>query len=222
MTDFFGPAEQKQLDELRATGVLPPMSEEEAERVRNKITALQQLLGKDDVAKYKIELMFNDDRSSLGVPFPGVMVVWHNGSGLGGGGDELLYPCPDSHCKGYIGIDNIAVQSQTAFCPECRMVWQQSHLSEIRAYNLPEQLWAEIIAAEFLRMNCNADIYMKVARGRLRKGVEDTSDKEGGYVAEALYAGRKKDAVIYTMRSIMKDVSSGASIQSRILAFLKA
>lgn len=222
MPEFFGPAEQKQLDELRATGQLPEISEEEQSRIQKRMTALQELLGKDEVAKYKIEVMFNQKRSSSGAPFPGVMVVWHNGSSMGGGGDELLYPCPNNQCKGYIGTDNIAVQTQSAFCPECRMVWGQDKLSEIRAYNLPDQLWAEVIAAEFLRMGGHADIYLKVAGGKLRQGVEDTADKEGGFVAEALYAGRKKEAVLYTMRNIMKDVSSGSSVQSRVLALLRA
>lgn len=222
MGEFFGPAEQKELETLRAEGKIPEMTEEERERVEKRMTALQQLLKKDDVAKYKIEVMFDLRKTSRGGAFPGVMVVWLNGSMMGGGGDELLYPCPDDHCTGYIGSDNIAVQSQTAYCPECRFVWKQSDLSEIRAFNMPDKLWAAVIAREFMRMSCNADIYMKVAQGKLREGVEKTHDKEGGFVAEALHAGRHKSAVLYSMQDIMRDTQGGSSVESRVLAFLRA
>lgn len=219
---FFGPAEQEDVERLRAQGKLPEMTEEERERLNKKMTALQQLLKKDDVAKYKIEVMFDSKRTGSGLAFPGAMVCWFNGSTLSGGGDELIYPCPDKHCKGYIGSDNIAIQSKTAYCPECRFVWAQDKLSEIRAFNVPEKMWAAIITREFHRMSCNADIYLKMAKGHLQQGVHDTKDKEGGYVAEALHQSRNKTAVLYSMQDIMKDVGEHSSVEARVLAFLRA
>lgn len=223
MSDFFGPDEAGVLEDSKnANDVrIDQLSPEEQKAITEKAEALRALLGSKDLAKYKIEVLFDRRKTTRGA-FPGGMVVWRSGSVLSGGGDELLYPCPDDHCSGYIGSESIAAISQTAYCRKCSRVWRQSDLREIRLFNFDPAKWAYVIAREFIRSECQADIYMKTAGSEsLRKQAEVAQVREGG--GENLFKARDaRQPVMYSLKDIIKDASAGASIEARMRALITA
>jgi len=193
------------------------LSPEDRQALVNKADALRKLLGDKKLAKYKIEVLFEKRKTTRGA-FPGAMTVWRSGSVLSGGGDEILYPCPGK-CKGYIGAENIAPMSRTAFCTECSNVWKQNDLMELRIFNLTPAKWAFVIAREFIRTGCRADVYMKLSGLDLRKSavVEQAKERRG----ESLFEARdSREPVIYSLQDIIKDTNAGASIESRMRALI--
>ncbi len=197
---------------------LDQLSPDDQKALVEKATALQQLLGDPKLAKYKIEVMF-DKRKTTRNAFPGAMVVFESGSVLSGGGDEIVYPCPDDHCSGYIGSKFIAPMSKSAFCLKCKRPWKQSDLREARFFNLDPSKWAFVIAREFIRTGCLADVYMKTMGSEdLRKRA--LIQKPGG---ENLAAARgDRNFVMYQLKNILQDVNAGSSIEARMRALITA
>lgn len=197
---------------------LDQLSAADQKALVEKATALQQLLGDPKLAKYKIEVLFDRRKTTRG-PFPGAMVVFESGSVLSGGGDEIVYPCPDDRCKGYISSKFIAPMSQSAFCVACKKPWRTKDLKEARFFVLDPSKWAFVIAREFVRTGCVADIYMKTAKVEdLRKRA--LIQKPGG---ENLAAARgDRDFVMYQLKNILTDVNAGSSIEARVRALITA
>lgn len=196
--------------------------EEYSEEEKNSLTALEQMLGEDDVGRYKIEVMFSTDRTTKGASFKGAIVFWISGSELSGGGDTILYPCLGENCKGLIGPTDLASVSHSAFCKECGQVWNQDDLEGITVYRLTDKNWAELIAKSFVRANCNSDIYLKHARGEMKEAVNYIKGKEGGYVGDKLRETRKQTSAMYRFRDIIKDCNNGSTIEAKVLSFLRA
>jgi hypothetical protein len=195
--------------------------EEVAEK--NKETPLEQIIGVGETGKYKIEVQFGADRTSSGVAFTGLIIYWMNGSEFSGGGDAIVYPCPDNECTGLIDSNYIAVASETAMCQKCLKVWKMDALCDVHAYKRTPSGWAALVAEKFNNIGGDADLYLKHTKGKnLHKSVQATLEKEGGYVAEALFRSRKKNAVLYKMKQLHKDASNGSTIESRVLAFLQS
>jgi len=219
---FFGPEKGSVLsgapeDADIDVGLLSP---DEQRAMRKKAEALRKLLGESKLAKYKIEVMFDNRKTTRGA-FPGGVVIWRSGSVLSGGGDEILYPCPDDLCTGLIGSENIAPISKSCYCDKCKRVWKQSDLKEIRLYYLDPAKWSLVLARTFLRLGCQADIYMKWAgdeRIQDRARAEQARNRGG----EELYAARRarKEPVMYELHKLIKDVNAGASIEARMRALI--
>jgi hypothetical protein len=219
--DFYGPGEAGTLlNSKNAADVrIDELSPEEQRAIVEKAQALRELLGQKDLAKYKIEVLFDRRKTTRG-SFPGAMTVWRSGSVLGGGGDEILYPCPDTACQGYIGAEHIAPMSRTAFCMTCHRIWNQGDLTEIRFFRLDPAKWAYVIAREFIRAECRADVYMKTAGSEsLRQRTEVAQHSAGA--GEQLFAARDaRQPVMYSLKDIIKDASAGASIEARMRALI--
>jgi len=223
MTDFFGPDEAGVLDDSQNAGdiKIDQLSPEEQKAITEKAEALRKLLGHKDLAKYKVEVLFDRKKTTRGA-FPGAMTVWRSGSVLSGGGDEILYPCPDERCMGYIGGEHIAPISKTAYCVTCKRVWRQADLQEIRLFKLSPAKWAFVLAREFIRAECQADIYMKTSGDEsIRKQTQAAQVREGG--GEKLFKARDaREPVMYSLKDIIKDASAGASIEARMRALITA
>ena len=113
------PEERRLLKEspLSVDELTKPLTQEEKIAVERKRQALRDLLSEDKTlkAKYKIELHVGKDRSSRGEKaFPGSLTVFTSGAALSGGGDTILYPCPDDRCPGFIPMELISSTMEIA------------------------------------------------------------------------------------------------------------
>ena len=101
MTTSFGPEQslkrQKELYEREQAGetVISSMSDGEIRRIEEKVKALEKLLRDKVRARYKLEIHFGKNRSSMGMrssqPFAGAVTYWLSGTKFHGGGDEKIY-----------------------------------------------------------------------------------------------------------------------------------
>ncbi len=219
----------------QASAILPSTLEapevtltaEEAEDVEKRLKALSLVLDAEDEyqATFKIEVVFDKRKTNRGA-FPGSVVLFRVGSGLAGEGDEVLYPCPSRDltgqpCAGIIEPTAISAMLGLAICPKCQQKWKRDELKEVTAYYLPPEKWAHVIAREFFRLSCDADISMKIAERDLRQGSRmELAAQRGG---EALYQARSsRRTITYRLVDIIKDVNAGAEVEKRIRAYITA
>ncbi len=203
----------------------PAVTAEEMAIVQEKIEALDKLLGDKKLAKYKLEVMFGEDRS-FHKPFSGVVTWWESGNKLHGGGDNKLYLCPGKErakndCEGF--LPDITTGLNLILCPKCKSLWKAEEVFGEVFYRLPMKKWADVLLSWFLRLELNADIRIKFARNDLRKAV--LLEQEKRLQGELLTKARSEDVrstSIYPLANIIKDTSAGAGLHARILAFLKA
>lgn len=199
------------------------LSPEEQEVVRARIKAVDALLKTEKHAKYKIELFFGAARTVNG-PTPGLMSFWESGTKLHGGGDSKIYMCPGKYLKRNeceAPIPESATVSGLNFCAVCRTTWKGDEvIGEIIA-NLPMRKWAELLLRYFIRMEHNADIYLKHAKTDIRSHALREQEKDRG--GELVTKTRTSRALhIYPLKNIIKDTSAGADLLVRFNAFLTA
>lgn len=221
MNDF-GPAEslkrQKALYEAERAGkAVPALTDEEAARVHEKIKALEKLIKERVRAKYKLEVQFGKGRTSSGAPYPGVISCWLSGTKLHGGGDEKIYECP--RCEAIIlpyQIDNIVTR-----CGQCGGTMKSSDTIGERYYKLTEQDWAHAILRVFMRLEMDADIYLKYHPTDIRyKAAMEMARNRGG--EEIAKARRRRGLHIYPLRNIISDTKHGSDLYKRIRVFINA
>jgi hypothetical protein len=224
--ETLSPEEQKLLQSspLSVDELTKPLTPEEKIAVERKRQALNELLSEDKIlkAKYKIELHVGKDRSSRGEKaFPGSLTVFTSGAALSGGGDTILYPCPDDRCPGFIPMELISSTMEIAGCPKCKQIWKQRELKEMRLFILPVQKWAYVLARYFIRLNHHADLYLKEHPKDIRSATRSERERDRGGT-ELRMARSSVKPVIYTLDRIYKDLANGAEIESRFRAFLVA
>lgn len=216
------PAEEVPWSELIASPAIAP---EEMAKVEEKIKALDKLLGQKKLAKYKLEVMFGEDRSHSR-PFAGVVTWWESGNKLHGGGDSKLYLCPGQDrvgngCSAWLpdscnGLNFIV-------CPECKSLWRSEEVFGEVFYRLPMQKWADVLLSWFLKLGLNADIRIKYAREDIRgAALREQEKRMDGELLSQARSFDKRSTAIYTLANIIRDTSAGADLHARILAFLKA
>lgn len=221
---FFGADEFAELEKRRSMDgyAAPTLSDVEKAAIERKRAALEQAFGPTDelVATYKIELNFEKGRS-IHKPFAGSLVVWRSGSALSGGGDEIMYPCPNDNCSGFIPPELISSMAQKAGCPKCQELWPQVSLMEMRLFRLPVQHWATVVVRYFIRLNSDADIYIKTHLLDIRSQTlkEQMKDRGG---TELLAARQERIPVIYPLDRIFRDLANGADLEKRFRTFLEA
>lgn len=176
------------------------------------------------VAKYKVEVMFTDNRS-LHRPFDGVISVWTNGGAYHGGGDQAVYLCPQPHrddTRRYCGspIDLAFVADGFALCPVCHQKTPPDELCNAVGYKLTFQNWMRVMVRAFRRLECNADVRIKYFIGDLRTATEiEQNGKFGGEVMRK-FGRTRRDVATYPLERIIADTTAGASLESRFRAFL--
>jgi hypothetical protein len=201
----------------------PVLSEEDQDALKKKMAAMDKLLAQQQIAKYKIELFCSYRRSKVR-PFPAAISLWESGSKLHGGGDEKVYECPAEKfklppCNGIIGGLNQGYGHLV--CPKCRKVWKGTQVDGERFAVLTNRGWSQLIMKFFIRLEHNADIYVKTPRSDLRIAANAEQLKQLG--GEKLAAVRtKKDLIIYPLKNIIKDTSNGADLLGRFYALLSA
>lgn len=199
-----------------------PLTAEELEVMEKKRQAIKTLLSQDTTlrAKFKIEIMCGSKRST-DKPFSGSIVIFRSGSALHGGGDEVVYPCVDPLCPGFIPPELIMTAVGKAGCPKCQRVWDQDQLKEMFLAVLPAQKWAYVLSRFFIRLGHDADLYLKDAPVDIRKNTKMEQEKDHGGLKLAI-ARTRRQPVIYPLDRIYKDLSNGVDLEKCIRAFMAA
>lgn len=192
---------------------------EEQEALRKRKEAVDKFFASKVVAKYKIEVQFGKGRS-IHAHFPGSLHCYRSGSALAGGGDEILYPCPDNKCPGFMEPEHVTIRF--AVCPKCGRRWSRvSDLQEGKLFRLTHQKWAEVILTTFQRLGHNADIYLKSHPEDIRDKalVEQMRQRRG---EEYLKTYKSRVYVMYPLDRIVKDAHAGKDLYKLFLAFITA
>lgn len=201
----------------------PVLSEEELDTLKKRMLAMDKLLAQQQVAKYKIELFFSSRRRGR-ESYVGALSLWESGSRLHGGGDDKMYLCPSAkfklgECQGLIG--GAAQGYGHLVCPKCQRVWKGTQVDGEIFGRWTTQQWATLICKYFIRLDHNADIYVKVPKADIREAAGLEQQKQ--MMGEQLVRARgKRDAYIYPLKNIIKDTSTGADLVGRFRALLSA
>jgi hypothetical protein len=208
-------------------GKAPTLSAEELHILKQRQAALDKLLSEKKRAKYKLEMMFGSTYRS-GQAYPGAISLWLSGTKLHGGGDEKCFCCPRcmKEFKGQIlPLKALIPPSAQGYghgvCGQCGTTWEGDNMvGEIFA-RLTTAGWTELIYRWMRTLEFNADLYMKRPRLDLRVAASLEHARQHG--GEKLQAVRKKlEVVIYPLAHLLQDVSGGATMPTRIRAFLQA
>lgn len=206
--------EQKQLLELSA---------EEAEEVAAKKKALDALLSQEGLAKYKIEILFSKGYTN-NQPSVGAVSFWESGSKFHGGGDTIMHICPGKElkintCEAFIPDDSH--DKGLLICGQCGKLWKGEQVyGQIFARLLPRD-WAKLLFKYFVKLNMNADIRIKYHPEDIRSAAAKEQEKQ--HMGDLLGKVRERRYVrIYPLRNLIKDISAGADLEGRLLAFIKA
>lgn len=199
------------------------LTEEEVIKVREAIDRIER----PEVikARWKIEVTFGVDHHIDGTPTYGIVNFWENGANLGGDGDALTYICPGKKLKvnecerpipdSYNGF-------QLVVCPTCQNLWRANQLIGEVFYRLPIQKWADVVLYWFVKLDHDADVRVKYNYRDIRDAAQ--KEQEKNMRGDLLNVVRSKDSRIprlYPLRNILKDVSNGADLHGRFLAFLR-
>lgn len=183
---------------------------------------LGALASKDAPAKYKIEVKFQKDRTVHG-PNTCVVEFWESGSKLHGGGDALMFMCRNKEdytqgCGAIFSQDY--VRGAMALCPKCNRLVNASlltnSLSRDDKHRLSSRELATFLAKFWMKLGGDADIYLKFHP-------EDASPKPAYLTRSG--ALRKKpeyEKAIYSLKRIIEDTASGASLEKCIYNFMTA
>lgn len=179
-------------------------------------TSARPSFPQDIRAKYKIEVMFDKKRTTLGPNLLGIH-IWESGKRFDGGGDEMMYWCMDVKsklgCKAPIPSDSI--KGPFAICPACQKGLVIENATNMRVLRVSTRKLAEELASMFRNLGNNADIYVKYNRD------------DPHYIAMVKTQGvakakRLRGMHIYPLKNILKETAHGASLEDRFFAFLTA
>lgn len=197
---------------------------EEQQAIKERMAAIDLLMKEQEgKGKYKIELFFTAARS-MNKPTPGVISFWESGSRLHGGGDCKVYICPGKYrrvneCEAF--IPDAGNASGILFCPKCGTSWKGDDVIGEHIARLGMKQWADLLLHYFIRLEHNADLYIKHAKEDIRTVAMMEQVRDRG--SELLDKVRVKRAiVIYPLKNIIKDTSAGANLLSRFQALLTA
>lgn len=202
------------------------LSAEEQRAVEQRLKDMDMLFGSEPRrATYKLEVIFNDERS-FHHPFGGIVTLWESGNKLHGGGDTKLYLCPGQELKNN-GCDGLLADTTRGLrfmvCAKCGSMWRPEQVHGEVFYKLTMGKWADVLLQWFTRLNLDADIRLKYARDDIRTvaTLEQERQMRGELLAKARSEERMSTS-IYPLTHIIKDTSNGAGLHGRILAFLKS
>jgi hypothetical protein len=104
-------------------------------------------------------------------------------------------------------------------CRECEMMWDEKKVIGEKLFKLTPKNWAHVILRYYVLLNHRADIYVKYHPTDIRyKTAMEMARDRGG--EELLKARGTRGLHIYPLANIIKDVSAGADLYKRFLAFI--
>lgn len=201
----------------------PKLSEEELHTIRQRMELLDKLLAQEQKAKFKIELLFGSARQ-MAKPTPGALSFWESGTKLHGGGDAKLYICAGrvtgkTDCEAF--IPDVSNGYGYLLCPRCKEVWKGEQVSGEVFAKLQMRGWADLLLKFFVRLEHNADIYIKHAKDDIRAAAYFEQAKQ--LKGEKLHRARQNRLpYIYPLKNIIRDTSGGADLLGRFYALLTA
>ncbi len=187
---------------------------------------MKKILPTEDRAKFLLEIMFHDERS-MHHPFSGLLMAWSNGGFAHGGGDEKVYFCPqkverDGHTKICAApMPPALIKHDIGICLACRQPSESKKFVGEVFFKLPMQHWVTVLTRYYARLDSNCDVKISIMQGDLRKAAAAEQERE--HRGEKLEKIRRpRQAVRYSLKSIIRDTSAGATLESAFKAFLTA
>lgn len=177
-------------------------------------------------AKYRIQVMFNEERSEFRA-YRGFIVMWYHNRNDDGDGDRSLYLCPrkidvggvTKPCNSPIPPQLISHKEGLSVCPRCRGASKPENLIGQIFARLPTQRWATLITRVFGVLECHADIEIDYLEQDLRVATDAIKEAGSRDALRTARAARKQ--VTYLLRRIVQDTSTGAGVETTIHNFLK-
>ena len=219
MTGFYGPEQSEALQKaMESREFESQLDEHELAVVEEKIKALQSIFAERIEAKYKVEAHFGKNRSTW-KPFAGALSLYISGTKLNGGGDEKIFICPRDDCQGIIFPKER--MGGTVLCRSCEMLWDEKKLVGELFFNLAARNWAHVILKWMMKLDMNADIYLKYHPTdiRYKAAMEVARGRQGEEIGKAR---KNRGLHIYPLKNIIKDTGNGANLYDRIFAFITA
>jgi hypothetical protein len=172
---------------------------------------------KDIRARYKIEIKFEQNRTTAGLN----KIMWQvfeSGKHLHGGGDELLYWCQsrkgDEGCKA--PISGSSIFHGRAYCSNCKALVNAELLTaQFFCVTYVHKLGDYMANLWRTKLDCSADIYVKFHPDDWRYKAMEL--KIGADRAREL-----QGLLIYPLANILKDTAAGASLTDQFTKFFKA
>jgi len=192
---------------------------------KKNIELLEKQASEKKLALYKIEVQFGKNHHVDGQLTYGMLTLWESGTKLHGGGDALLYVCPGKElgrndCTGV--IPDALLGRAVTVCPHCTTAWRREEIIGQIYYRLPIQKWAEVVHRWFVRLNMNADLRVKYFYQDIRAVSDKEQEKQlKGELLEKARSSSQRVSRVYPLENIVRDVSAGADMYTRILSFLK-
>lgn len=174
-------------------------------------------------ALFKLEVFFKGGPRK-NVPLRGVVSFFTNGGYLHGGGDAVVYLCPQVNDDGEpcaAPIDTQFITPKQAVCTKCRRVSKAIDLVGQLVIETSVQRWAKLFVKFFHLLECNADISISLERESLHKATETELGRHAGGDAYAKVVA-KRECITYPLAHIIKDTAGGAGLEERFRAFLEA
>lgn len=198
-----------------------PMSREKKEDLETQRKAADERKANAGLAKFKIEILFNKDFSTI-KPSAGIVSFWENANQLHGGGDTIVHFCPGkklkkNDCDHYIPDPSHGYGF--LICPKCHEVWNGDDVDGQVAARLTPQGWATLILGYYRRLDMQCDVVIKHHREDIRSASKAKFSQDT--LASVRSSGKRRRR-IYTMSAIIRDTSAGADLYKRFLAFVKA
>jgi len=194
-----------------------------------------------DLAKYKIELHFGKDRRPHGL-CTGALTIWESGLRLHGGGDDKMYWCGYKACGKPMASSNFGYAH--VVCPWCHkeqfldMLIKEDHVKELirdgkptmglenlpsvigeKYFKLYPQGIADILVTTFNDLGRNADFYIKYHPLDMRYDPKHETTRDMNKLDVARI---KREPVIYSLKRLLIDLSTGSDLKKRILALITA
>ncbi len=174
------------------------------------------IIGDSIIAKYKIEILFGPKRTMTG---PNVVRIglWESGTKLHGGGDASLFFCKDGtvdHGAGcWAPILPRNVRGAVAYCNACNGAINSSKLTVHKEGYIKTKTLAAEVARLFRTLDNSADLYCKFNRDDIH------------YISMLRQHGKAKAEKllglhIYPLKNMLKDIAAGATVESRVYAFI--
>jgi len=201
--------------------------------------ALEAKQARAETAKYKIEVAFSWDRTEKG-PALALITIWESGRCLHGGGDDKMFWCGYPDCGRPMASS--AMMVDVGICPSCQRplfrtmddrvltisqakasgiphgdMEKRPCISEVKFAKLSVSKLADLLEKLWRDLGCDADVYVKFFKKKIRFEPGDRNARD--VLARARMS---RSYVVYTLKSILKDTSTGASIRDRFEAFLTA
>lgn len=199
---------------------LADMPSENYSKLANK---LEEKSKEREGGRYKIDLLLGHGFSTR-APSTGMISFWDSGRALHGDGDTKLYVCPGrslkrNNCEAV--IKGFAQGHYDAVCVACGTSWKPEDLIGEICYRLIPERWAQVLGKWVRALDMDTDIRVIYPPDDIRTSAALEQDRQRG--GELLERARAKRATrSYPARNILKDITAGADLETRILSFIRS